>query len=158
MGDLEAGREHIDKGLKIKTDAGLPYFFSGHLVLLGTIHLEDNDLSKAQDCVEEALRLSLKNGEKDAEGHSKLLLGKILEKEKTSGNKPEEYILEGISILNELKMRPGSARGYLFLGELYADRRREEKALKNLKTAEGMFKEMGMDYWLKKTREVLGRL
>jgi len=37
--------------------------------------------------------------------------------------------------------------GYLFLGELYADRGQGEKA-----------QEMGMDYWLARTQEVLGRL
>jgi hypothetical protein len=34
----------------------------------------------------------------------------------------------------------------------------DEKALENLKKAEGMYQEMGLDYWLGKTQEVLGRL
>ena len=48
--------------------------------------------------------------------------------------------------------------GYLFLVELYTDAGQREKALENLKKAKGMFQEMGMDYWLAKTREVLGKL
>jgi hypothetical protein len=32
------------------------------------------------------------------------------------------------------------------------------KTLENLKKTEGMFKEMGMDYWLAKTDEVLKRM
>jgi hypothetical protein len=32
---------------------------------------------------------------------------------------------------------------------------RKEKALEELKKAEGMFQEMGMDFWLGRTREVL---
>ncbi len=44
------------------------------------------------------------------------------------------------------------------MGELYADRGQRENALENLKKAEGMFQEMGMDYWLAQTQEVLGRL
>jgi len=44
------------------------------------------------------------------------------------------------------------------LGELYEGTGQNEKALENLKKAEGMFQEMGMDYWLGKTHEVLGRL
>jgi len=51
-----------------------------------------------------------------------------------------------------------SAQGYLFLGELYADKGQKEKALENLKKAERMFRDMGMDYWVAKTQEVLGRL
>ena len=46
----------------------------------------------------------------------------------------------------------------LFLGELYADRGQGQKALQNMKKAEGMFEKMGMDYWLARTQEVLGRL
>jgi hypothetical protein len=44
------------------------------------------------------------------------------------------------------------------LGELYANRGDEDKALENVKKAEDMFQEMGMDYWLDKTQEVLERL
>ena len=33
-----------------------------------------------------------------------------------------------------------------------------EKALENLKKAKGMFQEMGMDYWLRRTQEVLERV
>ena len=50
------------------------------------------------------------------------------------------------------------SQGYLFLGELYADTGERDKALENLNKAEAMFQEMGMDYWLRKTQEVLGRL
>jgi len=44
------------------------------------------------------------------------------------------------------------------LGELYLGTGQREKGLKNLKKAEAMFKEMGMDYWLARTPEVLDRL
>jgi hypothetical protein len=45
--------------------------------------------------------------------------------------------------------------GYLFLGEVYVDTGQKDKALETLKKAEGMFKEMGMDYWLVKTQDAL---
>ena len=70
----------------------------------------------------------------------------------------EECILQGIKICNELKIKPFSAQGYLFLGELYADSNKREKARENLKKAEGMFREMAMDYWLTRTEEVMGSL
>lgn len=34
----------------------------------------------------------------------------------------------------------------------------KEKALETLKTAEAAFQEMGMDYWLRRTQEVLEKL
>ena len=72
--------------------------------------------------------------------------------------KAEECIFDGIRLLDELKMEPFAAQGHLFLGELYADTGQKEKAMENLKKAEDNFREMGMDYWLNKTQEVLDKL
>ena len=72
--------------------------------------------------------------------------------------KAKNYILSGIKILENLKLKPSYTEGYLFLGELYADSGQKDLALENLKKAEAMFQEMGMDYWLGKTQEVLERL
>ena len=47
----------------------------------------------------------------------------------------------------------------LIIGELINASRKDIKvAIENLKKAEGMFKEMGMEYYLTKTHEALGRL
>ncbi len=70
----------------------------------------------------------------------------------------EEDIPQGIRLLEELKILPYAAQAYLWLGEVYAESGRREKALANLKKAEAMFQEMGMDYWLGRAREVLARL
>jgi hypothetical protein len=60
-----------------------------------------------------------------------------------------------MKIADELKTKPFYAQGHLFLGELYADAGQKEKALENMKKAEVMFQEMGMDYWLARTKKVL---
>jgi hypothetical protein len=60
-----------------------------------------------------------------------------------------------MTILDELKIKPFYAQGYLFLGELHAGAGQKEKALENLKKAEAMFQEMGMDYWLARTKNLL---
>ena len=65
-------------------------------------------------------------------------------------------MLEGINLFDELQIRPRYAVGLMYLRELYADAGQKEEALENLKKAEGMFGEMGMNYWLGKTQEVLG--
>ena len=67
----------------------------------------------------------------------------------------EELIRKGIKILDELEVRPWFSVGHLFLGEVYADAGQRLKALENLKKAESMFQEMGMDYWLGRTRKLL---
>jgi hypothetical protein len=41
---------------------------------------------------------------------------------------------------------------------MYADTGQKDKALETLRTADKLFQEMGMDYWLAKTQEVLESL
>ena len=90
------------------------------------------------------------------EGFSWMGLGRILGRTETPQiHKAEEYILKGMKILDELKMKPSYAGGYLALAELYAHASQKEKALENLKKAETMYQEMGMDYWLDMTRKVM---
>lgn len=50
------------------------------------------------------------------------------------------------------------ARGCSSLGEVYDKAGQKEKAMENLKKAETMFQEMGMNYWLATTRKVLAGL
>jgi hypothetical protein len=70
----------------------------------------------------------------------------------------EKTILEGISLLEELKIKPYISVGHLFLGELYIFSDQREKAIEKLDKAKLMFQEMEMDYWLNKTQKVLERL
>jgi tetratricopeptide (TPR) repeat protein len=159
LGDLETALKHIEKGLKIQNDQGISYYRSLQYWLLSEVYFASGDLKNAQSCIEEALKLSQKNKEKHIEGISWELLGRISGKADIShGVKAEGYILKGIKILEELRVKPWASQGYLFLGELYADTGQKEKALEHLKKAEDMFQEMGVDYWLTKTQEVLGRL
>ncbi len=157
QGDLEAARMNIEKGLKIHSDAGTMWL-SSHFLLLAMVYLDSGDLKSTQKSMQEAVALSQNNKEKQYEAISRMWLGRILGKAEASTGDGEEYILQGIKICNELKIKPFSAQGYFFLGELYADKGQKEKALENLKKAEGMFKEMRMDYWLTKTEEVMGSL
>ena len=92
-------------------------------------------------------------------GRVKVALGRILGKADLSQtDKAEEYILQGTEILHELQLKPFCSEGYLYLGDLYADIGQGDKALENLRKAEAMFQEMGMDYWLRRTQSVLDRL
>jgi tetratricopeptide (TPR) repeat protein len=156
LGDCETGKRHAEKGLEIHRESGVEAFLSLAHWLLGSIYLDLGDLKNGRSHAEEALRLSQKNSEKAIEGWSWLLLGTILGKtEAPEINKAEECILKGIEIGKELRIKPFYSLGHLYLGELYLNGGKEEKAIGNLKKAEGMFQEMGMDYWLGKVQEVL---
>ena len=87
------------------------------------------------------------------------LMGRVLGKKKSvEGDRAEEHIRKGIKILEDLKLKPYVSRGHFYLGELYADAGKIDQARNHLKKAEEMFKEMGMDDYLAKTKEVLGKL
>jgi len=159
LGELETALEHMEKGLKIQSDVGLQYDLGHFIGLSSMVYLESGDLKNAQRRAEEALKISQEIHQKWPEGFAWILLGRILGKAgKSQVGKAEECILRGIKILDELKLKPFYSQGYLFLGEVYADTGQQDKALENLKKAEGAFQTMGMDYWLARTQEVLGRL
>jgi tetratricopeptide (TPR) repeat protein len=159
LGEYETALKHIKNGLKIQKEQGVPFYVSMSYWLLSEVHFASNDLKKAQSCIEQALRLSQKCGEKFIEGISWAFLGKILGKRDIKqGFKAEEYILKGIKILEDLKVKTFYSQGYLFLGEFYVDTDQREKALENLNKAEEMFQKMEMDYWLAQNQEVLQRI
>ena len=93
------------------------------------------------------------------QGLSRIWLGRVVAKtDPTQIEAAEQHILQGISLLEELGIAAFYCLGYLWLGEVYAESGRREEALENLKKAEAMFQEMGMDYWLGKAQEALARL
>jgi tetratricopeptide (TPR) repeat protein len=159
LGDLEAAKKHMAKGLDITMRGGSEWWISFHYLYLSKIYLDLGDPKNSRSFIEEALKLSQKNSEKHLEGASWTWLGRILGKtDPSQSDKAEECIVRGIKILDEMSINPWCSEGYLCLGELYADIGKKEKALENLKKAVGMFQGMGMDYWLARTKEVMRRL
>ncbi len=137
----------------------IEWFLSVQYLHLADTYLQLGDLKNALDSVEESLRLSQKNNEKYYEAAAWILLGRILGRtENPQIQKAEECILQGMKIADELKARPAYAQSHLFLGEFSAHGGQKEKALENLKKAETMFQEMGMDYWLAKAQDALAKL
>jgi class 3 adenylate cyclase/tetratricopeptide (TPR) repeat protein len=159
LGELGTARKHAERALGVGSDSGLSVAWAQAYYSLTMIYLDSGDLENARSCAAEALKLSQDNNERWVEGESRAALGRILAKaDPSQSDKAEKHTLQGIKILDELRLKPLSAQAYLYLGELYADTGHDKKALETLKKAEGMFQEMGMDYWLAKTQSVLERL
>ena len=151
--------KNIEKGLKIQLDAAIGWFMSMHYVFLSAVSFNSGDLKGALGFIEKALQVSQKNTTKLSEGQSWIWMGRIVGRSDPSRkDKAEQYILRGINILENLKLKPFYTLGRLFLGEFYLDAGQGEKAAKSLKKTEVMFREMGMDYWLDRTKEVMERL
>ena len=159
IGDLDIAEEHVRKGFEIHKSTNSAFFTSNYLLALSEIKREKGDLSKSQYFLEENLKVSLKFSLRSHEGISKVYLGRILEQTDVSkAQKAEKYILEGIEILAELRMKPSVALSYFILGELYANTNRKDEAIVNLNKALSMYREMGIGYWPDKIKEVLDRL
>jgi tetratricopeptide (TPR) repeat protein len=159
LGELQTAQKHIEKSIDMQKEEKTAFGKSLGYLYLSIVHFDLGDFEKAQKYIEEGLKLSHKYNEKHWQGWSTILLGRVLaESESRKFEKSEEYILEGIKLLDELQIKPFSAQGSLFLGELHIQSGDKDRALEALKTAEQSFQEMGMDYWLGKTREMLERI
>jgi len=159
LGELEVARAHFEKRLEIYRSTQFPMFMSLNCWGLGMVCFELGDIETARGHIEESLRLAKKHGEKWQDGRSTVALGKVLGKAYPSQSaEAEGLILEGIRMLEELRIKPSQAEGCLYLGELYADTGQTEKAVATLNKANGMFREMGMDYYVAKADKALEKL
>jgi class 3 adenylate cyclase/tetratricopeptide (TPR) repeat protein len=158
-GDYQTALDLSEKGLKIQIDLGLPFVRSWCHVSCGLAHFDLGNLEEAGVQAEQALQYSLANNEKHLQGVSRILLGKVLAKADPGQIQTAEgHLRQGISLLEEIGILSYAGTGYLWLGEAYAESGRKEEALTNLKKAEAMFQEMGMDYWLERTRTLLAKV
>jgi tetratricopeptide (TPR) repeat protein len=156
LGDLDTCRRHAERAIEITNKTGISLYLSLAHWLLGVVSIHLGDVKNAQMCIELSLRLAQENNEKWVKGLAMIWMGKSLREANISQNQAaESSILQGIEILKEIRSRPYISMGYLLLGELYVDKGHMEKALESLKKAEGMFQEMGMDYWLAKAQNSL---
>ncbi len=159
MGESGVAIDLTQKGLKMHTDLGMPFWKCFCHWFCSQAHSAHGDMKKTRTHVELALRFSLENNNRGSQGLSRIWLGRVLARlDTTQIDSAEQHLLEGISLLEDLGIVAWYTLGYFWLGEVYAEAGRKEEALQNLKKAEGIFQEMGMDYWLGKTKEVLARL
>ena len=154
VGELETALKSIEKALNMQMDIGFPRSWIHYF--LSSVHFDSGNLNEAKVHAEQALNLAQTSHQKIFEGISWIQLGRSLVKmEGPQLHKAEEYILKGMKIVDELGAKPFYAQGCFYLGDLYADAGHKEKAIENLKKAEAMYQEMGMDYWLARTKKLL---
>lgn len=162
QGELEIARDYAEKGLSMQKEFGMNLFAAYCYWFLSFILLGMGDLAPARKNCEETLKLAQEVRARHIEGIAFMVLGVITGKEDRSCfEEARNTIQKGISILEELKLIPSFAIGYVFLGELFADAGRNEEALQSLKKAETLYLEMKVtpqSYWLKRIHETLAKL
>jgi tetratricopeptide (TPR) repeat protein len=120
------------------------------------------DLRRARECAEESLRISQECNAKSCEGISRVLLGCMVE-EITPAiiEEAQRQVKNGISILEDCKIKSYRAIGYLHLGEFLASAGRKEEAMESLKKAETLYQEMEItpeSHWLTRTKDAIKKL
>ena len=136
-----------------KINAKIPYYLSLHYFALGMVQLASGNFKASQASFNRAFELSHSHNEKWIEGTAQIYLGiTIAQDNKSQIETAEKTMLAGIEILDDRKIKPWSSIGYYILGLLQAQRGKMEQARIHLDTAERMFTEMGMNYWLSLTR------
>jgi tetratricopeptide (TPR) repeat protein len=154
---LDTARKQAEKGYAMQMEISVTYAITAHQLLLGSIHLDLGNIGAAQNYAEEALELSIKGKTLYGEGRLRILLGRILGIRKLANtDEAIKYILQGIRILEELKLRPFFTEGYSGLAALYADKGDYGKALEWLKKAEDEFQDMGIDLGLSFCKSRIG--
>jgi tetratricopeptide (TPR) repeat protein len=117
------------------------------------VQLASGNFKASQASFNRAFELSHSHNEKWIEGTARIYLGiTIAQDDKSQIETAEKTMLAGIEILDDRKIKPWSSIGYYILGLLQAQRGKMEQARIHLDTAERMFTEMGMNYWLSLTR------
>jgi tetratricopeptide (TPR) repeat protein len=159
MGEFRTGLDLAEKGLRMHQDLGLPYFISLCHFCCGLAHFELGELEEAQTHFELGLQSALQNQEKANQAIIRLYLGWVMARmDPKQVEAAVEYIHQGITLYEELGFRACYPVAYMILGAVYAESGRPEEAQEHLKKAEAMFQEMGMDYYLGRTREIMGKL
>jgi tetratricopeptide (TPR) repeat protein len=155
LGDLKNARKYMDRGLKAQIDVGVEYDSGLFYSFAALVDLDCGDQKKAQQRAEKALKIAETNHQ-HGEGLVWIALGRILGKANPPQlDRAEEAFLRGINILEKLKIIAYCVPSYYFFGEFYHDTGQKEKALATLEKAQRIYKEMEMEFWLLKTKELL---
>jgi class 3 adenylate cyclase/tetratricopeptide (TPR) repeat protein len=161
-GEYEKAIDPGEKSLKLAKELGMPNMVMWSYWFLAMTLRAIADLRRARECAEEALKISQECGSKSCEGVARILLGCMVE-EMTPAiiEEAQQQIRQGISILEDCKLKLWIAIGYLHLGEFCANAGRKEEALESLKKAETLYREMEItpqSLWLTRMKDALNKL
>jgi len=160
QGDLGNATKFVDRAIAAASQSGAA---TGNAILTKSIsamvYNEIGNMEKAYSCVTEAVQLLKEQVVGAWEGITYIVLGLVLAKMGSERYGEAVESIENASIiLRKYGIRPWMAIGFLTLGEIYVHSRQIKKAKAALKKAKGMFKEMEIDYWLKRTKISLGKI
>jgi tetratricopeptide (TPR) repeat protein len=126
------------------------------LVALGEAQMQAGRLEEAHALAEQALALAHARQERGHQAYALRLLGDIAARRVPPDVElAAAHYRQGLTLADELGMRPLQAHCYRGLGTLYATTGQREQARTALSTAIEMYKSMDMTFWLPETEAAL---
>lgn len=159
LGRSAKALECLERALAMQAESELQALLAMHHGHLGSVYLEQGEHEKALHHAGEAVKMAEAHEEEHYQALSLILMGIAGWKGRHGSlSSAEERIREGISRLEELGLRPWTAQGHLLYGEMWGDAGERARAEEEVKRAEEMFREMGMDSWLRRAQKSLKSL
>jgi predicted ATPase/class 3 adenylate cyclase len=156
LGKLKTARDVLEKATQLQIHLNMTAMLSYSYTILGMVHFDLQDHERALKDAEEGYNLALKTENVSQEALAYLNFGRLLGKvTPVQFDKAQKFIQKGIQISKAEKIKPRCAVGDLYLGELNIDMGEKQKGLNYLKSAEEMFIEMDMDFYLATVQRVL---
>ncbi len=140
----------LEEGEALADSAGI-FDTPTAVIAPGTVYLLAGKTENAVQATSRAAERAARCGFRGNEAWTGYFLGEI-----SAGRDPsdvvtaEEHYRQALTLADELGMRPLVAHCHLSLGRLYGRAGNRDKAARHLNNALELFREMGMDFWLKR--------
>jgi class 3 adenylate cyclase/tetratricopeptide (TPR) repeat protein len=127
------------------------------IVHLGEAHLLANQPDEALEVARQGLALASERGHRAIQARALRLLGEIASRlDPPDAQQAETHYRQALALADELGIRPLVAHCHFGLGMLNHRVGEPGRARGHLTTAATMYREMGMNFWLKKTEAPMG--
>jgi tetratricopeptide (TPR) repeat protein len=159
LGDLGQAAEsltYIERGLDLQKSMGTKVNLSLFHVVRAVGLLRNGKAREARDAVDRAIELAAESGERPNEIAALLTLGQIaaaadpLDLESAAA-----HYRKAEALATDLGMRPALGLAHFRQGQVLHRMGKRQEAHEHLETAAGMFKEMGMRFWLEQAEAEL---
>jgi tetratricopeptide (TPR) repeat protein len=142
----------LDQAIAEQISTGRMASHSARLVALGEAYLMAGRAAEAAAVADRALAFSRERAERGNEARALRLLGAIAhEADPTDVEKADACYRQAMALADELGMRPLVGRCHLGLGLLHRRQGQRTLADDHLAAARGLFGELQMDYWFRRS-------
>ena len=126
---------------------------------LGEVYLRAGRVEEATHYTERVLEFARAHHERGREAWSLCLLGEIIAHRGPHAlEQAAVHYQQALALVNELGMRPLQAHCYHGLGTLYSQMDQAEQARAALTTADALYREMEMTFWLPEVEVALAEM